>query len=416
MSGQPDHSASWMGILSTVLLLLGIVVLASVLIYVTLELLAKRSKDTPGIIRITPMRSLLVNGILTPLATASPAGAITYLFTSGWLHGSWDIALSLVVLGFVAGFVVYKKKIKFVNVPVGSEGVVTVQGALVITKVYTAGDQCLVDGYDDMKIVEVRQKPYDPPAFEQMAGDNTSINVDIKLYLSIYDPVKHLLVSSDPANAIDSKSEDVCRLLVSQWANTSHLIAEQRNLLKYYLLLPANRSDPKHVQFRHMLENMRNDDTTAILDSGMNAIMAEAGEFSAKLQSLGYKIDDVDTQNVELSAARKSASEEAAAAKDKAEASKVKGQAMKELAESLKGTMPDDDIAKFVLYAFGGDVKLSYDHNTFELRDAKAVLDTFMQADPEKAAMIASAFTKAQDAVANTKSGPDTGPGKGTKK
>lgn len=278
---------------------------------------------------ITTGRSIPI-GLLKSYLLGSPAAGLTYrLFEQFGASGNMTWAFT-VLAGSLAAAALYKGMSDGSdgNVAVGNYGVHQVAGGL-SGKVFGPGHHPLMQGLEKSISVSSQDKPVDPPAFQEIAKDGVPILMDGYFVVRIIDPVRHLvrIGTGDAIKALSKQFDAEMRLFAAQWKRGVDLVA-QRELLRDYLHLTKDKSDPKYGALRKKLMELTvklGEDHDPMLDeTSVDNILADAGNFCECAARWGYVVEDIHTEGVDLPQTYKDAAAETAAAHKKMETYQIK--------------------------------------------------------------------------------------------
>ena len=279
-------------------------------------------------------------GLLKALAIGSLPAAITHYIFSG---APDRIDTSLTLLGYgIASAAVFKMMERAGVVSIGSYGLHTVQGG-VTGKVFGPGEHPLIPGLEGIVEVNARDKPLNPPAFEELAKDLVPVFVDGYFVVKVADPVLfYTSVDEEEAHAaLKTEFDSEIRLFVNQWNRASDLVSMKELLTKFMKLNGGLSEDEAALKLKAELMQLTPTHGRDMLSvEGVENIMEDAGNFCRSAAKWGYTVSQIHIEKVALPVRLTDAAEAASAARDAMRPSIVKQEVRLQMMDELKAKYP----------------------------------------------------------------------------
>lgn len=279
-------------------------------------------------------------GLSKALAFGSLPAALThYVFDA--MPDRTLTALTLLAYG-IAAAASFKAMEGAGKVQIGTFGLHTVQGG-VTGKVFGAGDHPLIPGLEGVVPVNARDKPLNPPAFEELAKDLVPVFVDGYFVVRVADPILfYTSVDEEEAHAaLKTEFDSEIRLFVNQWNRASDLVSMKELLTKFMKLNGGlSESEAARNLERELMELTPENGRDMLSVEGVKNIMEDAGNFCRAAAKWGYFIAQIHIEKVALPERLTAAAEKASAAKDEMTPFRVKQDLRIEMMDALKAKYP----------------------------------------------------------------------------
>lgn len=279
-------------------------------------------------------------GLLKALSLGALPAALVHYITNG-MSDRVDISLTLLGYGLAAA-AAFKAMEHAGVVNIGSYGLHTVQGG-VTGKVFGPGEHPLIPGLEGIVEVNARDKPLNPPAFEELAKDLVPVFVDGYFVVKVADPVLfYTSVDEEEAHAaLKTEFDSEIRLFVNQWNRASDLVSMKELLTKFMKLnggLSEDEAARKLKAELMLLTPVHGRDMLSV--DGVENIMEDAGNFCRTAAKWGYVISQIHIEKVALPVRLTAAAEAASAARDAMKPSIVKQEVRLQMMDELKQKYP----------------------------------------------------------------------------
>ncbi|MEK7510907.1 MAG: SPFH domain-containing protein [Patescibacteria group bacterium] len=254
-----------------------------------------------------------------------------------------DYAASLVVCGAATVAALSAFMRHDAEVEVGEYGVHQVFGTIT-GKVFGPGNHPLYpDPVESLIKVSSREKPLDPPAFEELAQDTVPVFADGYFIVQIVDPILHVtsVAESDAHEALMGEFDSEIRLFVNQWNRATDLKSSKELLVRFLKLNGGVTSDEAARRLKEdllKLTPLHGKDFLTV--EAVNNIMEDAGKFCATAAKWGYRVTQVHFQKLDLPDYIKAAAARAAAAKFEMDEAQVKQERRTAMIKQLKVELP----------------------------------------------------------------------------